>query len=222
MFNRIKNSLLYRVQANSQLENFRLKFKEKFPNTHTIPMNVFDLNKIEIGDFSYGPLNVMMWVNPNQKLIISNCVSIAQDVTFILGGNHRYDTVSTYPFDAELADFVLTADDEKLIELSNGPIVVKDDVWFGAKATVMSGVTINQGSIVAACSVVTKDVPAYSIVGGNPAKVIKYRFDKEIIEKLLEKTDYSKMTVEKMKKYRYLLTSPLTSRNIDEVLQAFE
>lgn len=226
MIRKLKNIFRERfyssVQASPRLEEFHKEFRKKFPENRLFPTHIFDLSKVEIGKFCYGPLNIMMWVNPDQKLVIGNCVSIATDVTFILGGNHRHDTISTYPFDAELADFQLTADNKDLIELTNGPIVVKDDVWFGAKVTIMSGVTIHQGAIVAACSVVTKDVPPYTIVGGNPAKIIKYRFDEELIKKLLEKMDYSKMSAKKIKKYRDLLATPLTHQNVDEIIQSIE
>src|SRR5881392_2189208 len=84
------------------LSRFRANFRQRFPNTRLYPTNVFDLDKIEIGKFSYGELNVMMWINPDQKLRIGNCVSIASQVLFVLGGNHRYDTVSTYPFGVEI------------------------------------------------------------------------------------------------------------------------
>ena len=66
-----------------------------------------------------------------------------------------------------------------------GDIIVQNDVWIGAKSTIMSGIKISNGSIVGACSVVTKDVPPYAIVAGNPAKVVKYRFSEEQIDKLL-------------------------------------
>jgi hypothetical protein len=66
-----------------------------------------------------------------------------------------------------------------------GDIVIQNDVWIGAKSTIMSGVKISNGSVVGAGSVVTKDVPPYAIVAGNPAKVVKYRFSEEQIEKLL-------------------------------------
>ena len=68
---------------------------------------------------------------------------------------------------------------------TKGSIIVKDDVWIGTNAIICSGVTIGQGAIIAAGAVVTKDVAPYAIVGGNPAKVIKYRFDEEIRNKLL-------------------------------------
>jgi serine acetyltransferase len=66
-----------------------------------------------------------------------------------------------------------------------GDIIIQNDVWIGAKSTIMSGVKISNGALVGACSVVTKDVPPFAIVAGNPAKVVKYRFTEEQIEKLL-------------------------------------
>jgi len=66
-----------------------------------------------------------------------------------------------------------------------GDIIIENDVWIGATATIMSGVKISNGAVVGAGSVVTKDVPPYAIVAGNPAKVVKYRFTEEQIEKLL-------------------------------------
>lgn len=69
---------------------------------------------------------------------------------------------------------------------SKGPIVIGNDVWIGMDSMILSGVTIGQGAVIAAGSVVTKDVPPYAIVGGNPAKVIKYRFEPQIIDRLLK------------------------------------
>jgi acetyltransferase-like isoleucine patch superfamily enzyme len=156
-----------------------------------------------------------MWENPEQKLVIGDCVSIAADVVFILGGNHQLNTVSTYPVRTELGD-------PRLHELTKGPIVVRDDVWLGTGATIMSGVTIGQGAVVAACSVVTKDVPPYSIVGGNPAKVIRKRFDDIVIEQLLKRADYSKLTLDKMKNHIELFYRPLDENNLEEILGIFE
>lgn len=82
---------------------------------------------------------------------------------------------------------------EKQEGVSKGNIIVDDDVWIGFRSTILSGVHIGQGAIVAAGSVVTKDVPPYAIVGGVPAKVLKYRFSHELIAELL-KVDYGKLT----------------------------
>ena len=83
---------------------------------------------------------------------------------------------------------------------SKGNIEVDDDVWIGYGATIMSGVHIGQGAVVAAGAVVTKDVAPYAIVGGVPAKIIKYRFPETMIEELL-KIDYSKLTEEAIKSH---------------------
>ena len=77
------------------------------------------------------------------------------------------------------------------IGLTNGDIVVGDDVWVGQRAIIMSGVNIGQGAVIGAGAIVTKNVPPYAIVGGIPAKVIRYRFSEELIQELL-KIDYSK------------------------------
>ena len=211
-----------RSQWNEHIE-FKKVFRSKFPDTQITPQGVFDLDKISLGKFGYGKLNVMMWSNPNQRLSIGNFVSIGPEVCFILGGNHHYDAVSTYPFSVEASGWAgIDLTDPTQIEQTNGPITVGDDVWVGAKATILSGVTIEQGAIIAACSVVTKDVPAYSIVGGNPAKVIKYRFDQNIIDQLVARADYSKMSVEKMRKYRELLYSKIDDSNIEQILRIFQ
>lgn len=84
---------------------------------------------------------------------------------------------------------------QKAEACTKGDIIVDDDVWIGERATIMSGVHIGQGAVIAAGSVVTHDIPPYAVVGGVPAKIIKYRFSKEIIDGLL-KVDYSKLTKE--------------------------
>ena len=155
------------------------------PNSDTVPMNDFDFNHVKIGDYSYGELNVVDFGGDN-FLEIKKFVSIAQNVTFVLNAEHNINTISTYPFKVKLL---------KLCEsesFGKGNIIIDDDVWIGYGATIMSGVHIGQGAVVAAGAVVTKDVPPYAIVGGVPAKVIKYRFDEEIIHELL-KVDYSKL-----------------------------
>lgn len=106
---------------------------------------------------------------------------------------HRVNTVSTHPYKAKC----LRLGDEAF---SKGDIVVDDDVWIGYGATIMSGTHIGQGAIVATGAVVTKDVPPYAIVGGVPAKVIKYRFSSDMIEELL-KIDYSKLSEKMIKEH---------------------
>ena len=101
------------------------------------------------------------------------------------GANHRMNSVTTYPFNimgGGWEQFTPCIDELPL----KGDTVIGNDVWIGQNVTVMPGVHIGDGAIIAANSVVTKDIPAYSIAGGNPCRVIRRRFDDELIEYLLD------------------------------------
>ncbi len=120
-----------------------------------------------------------MW-NDETKLKIGKFCSLGEDVVFILGGEHRADWITTYPFNALFSEGAHITGHPS----SKGDIVVGNDVWIGYQSCILSGVTIGNGAIIGAKSVVTKDVPPYAIVAGNPAKFIRYRFPQEIIDKL--------------------------------------
>lgn len=119
------------------------------------------------------------------KLIIGKFCMIASDVTFIMNGaNHLTDALSTYPFAIFGHDW---ADAMKgKTYPTKGDTIIGNDVWIGHKVTIMPGVKIGDGAIIATRSVVAKDVPPYTVVGGNPAKELKKRFSEEEIAKLLE------------------------------------
>ena len=118
------------------------------------------------------------------KLIIGKFSMIASDVKFIMNGaNHLTDAMSTYPF-AVFGNGWEHAMDGKTYP-QKGNITIGNDVWIGYNATIMAGVTIGDGAIIATNSTVTKDVAPYSIIGGNPAKEIRKRFSEEVIAKLL-------------------------------------
>ena len=143
-------------------------------------VNVGDFTKIT-GTFSVPNSMIFFWesldnTRENSNLNIGKYCSIASGCKIFLGGNHRHDRASTW----------LHPDIKKDSITSNGNVSIGNDVWIGFGATIMSGVTIGDGAIVAADAVVSKDVPAYSIVGGNPAKIIKNRFSDEDIEFLLD------------------------------------
>jgi acetyltransferase-like isoleucine patch superfamily enzyme len=120
------------------------------------------------------------------KLIVGNFTSIADGVQFFMsnGFGHDVKNVSTFPF-----GYVSRRKFRGAINKSkntNGDIIIGNDVWIGENAVVMSGVKIGDGAVIANNSHIVKDVPPYALVGGNPAKLIKYRFDEETISKLLE------------------------------------
>jgi len=155
---------------------FYRKFRKKNAHNHTIPLNIFEINDVVIGKHTYGNLNIRSFIkDKGEKLSIGNYVSIGDDVKFILGGNHQIYTITSYPLKFFLANQDLSFD-----AISKGEILVEDEVWIGDNVIILSGVKVGKGSILAAGSVVTKDVSPYSIVGGNPAKIIRYRFVEEI------------------------------------------
>jgi virginiamycin A acetyltransferase len=118
------------------------------------------------------------------KLHIGKFCMIASGVEFIMNGaNHLVNAVSSYPF-AIFGDDWAHAMEGKTYPVK-GDIVIGNDVWIGYQATILSGVTVGHGAIIGSKSVVASDVPPYSIVAGNPARIIRKRFDDETIEKLL-------------------------------------
>lgn len=147
---------------------------------------------IEIGDYTYyddprGPeffeANVLYHFEfTGDKLIVGKFCCIAAETCFLMnGGNHPTDWLTLYPFP------IFGHGWETAMPASwptKGDTVVGNDVWLGYRALVMPGVQIGNGAIVATAAVVTKDVPAYAIVGGNPAKILRHRFDEAIIERL--------------------------------------
>lgn len=145
--------------------------------------DLLDNKKYVIGDHTYGKPNVYDW-SDGGKLLIGKYTSIADEVTILLGGNHRTEWLTTYPFSA-LPERWPSAKDIKGHPYSKGDVVIGNDVWIGNGATILSGVTIGDGAVIAARAVVSKNVEPFTIVAGNPAKVIKKRFSKKVIKRLL-------------------------------------
>lgn len=173
---------------------FRKKWKKHFKNNKTslgiIPNEItydFISKSVFVGEHSYGKLNIHTSGAQNEALIIGKFCQISGHSHFLMGGEHLYDIITTYPINELIKK-------NSISSYSKGPIILEDEVWIGCNALIMSGVTIGKGAIIAAGAVVTKNVPAYAIVGGVPAKVIKYRFDEKIINKLLKyELDYEKI-----------------------------
>lgn len=193
-------------------ELFYCSWRKKNRNNFTRPGNLFDVSKVTVGEGSYGLLNILSYGNPEEGLEIGRYCSIARNVTFLLGGEHHPEYISNYVW-----RFLYGKDKDVIADKrTKGKIIIEDDVWIGLGVTVLSGVRIGKGAIVASGAVVTKDVPAYSIVGGVPAKVIKYRFSDSIIEKLLC-LDYTNMK-EIYKNNDDSFYESIDETNVDEII----
>lgn len=177
------------------------------PNPNTIyPLEGYDklvflkpfvkASNIIVGDYTYfddrknGPENfeeynvLYNYDFTKVKLVFGKFCAIAAETRFIMTGDHKLDGFSTFPFPIFQNGWEGVY---SIVDLpTKGDIIVGNDVWFGYDSLIKGGVTIGDGAIIASRAVVVKDVPAYSIVAGNPAKVVKMRFDEKIIERLLK------------------------------------
>lgn len=193
----------------------RHKIKKKWRNVNkhnkTAMKNSFAIEHVSVGAGSYGELNVIDFSGKNgADLKIGAYVSIASNVTFVLNGEHNINTISTYPYKVQIVK-------DRLFEaMSKGNINIADDVWLCDGVTVLSGVTIGQGAVIAAGAVVSSDIPPYAIVGGVPAKVIKYRFNPIVIDYLLT-LDYRKLTEESIKEHITELYKQIDGMSLDDV-----
>lgn len=177
---------------------------DKYPNPN-LPVicyikNIVKSSNVIIGDYSYyygedenDDFNNHITHHYDfigDKLIIGKFCSIAKGVEFIMNGaNHRMDCVSTYPFYIMGSDWgsaLKPHTDELPLK---GDTIIGNDVWIGQNVTILPGVKIGDGAIIGANSIVSKDVPPYAVACGNPARIVKKRFDDETIE-LLEKVKW--------------------------------
>ena len=142
----------------------RLDWRKKNANNKTVLLRVPSKDLTQVGNNTYGDLYVHN-SSEQYKVIIGNYCSIADDVAFLVSSDHPLHFLSTYPFKAKLLNMGYEG-------VSKGDIHLDDDVWIGYGATILSGVHIGQGAVIAAGAVVTRDVPPYAVAGGVPAKVI--------------------------------------------------
>ncbi|NOU72973.1 chloramphenicol acetyltransferase [Paenibacillus sp. LMG 31458] len=189
--------------------------------------NVVVNPNIEIGDYTYyddnnNPLdfekNVLYHFDfIGDKLKIGKFCAIASNSKFIMNGaNHNTNFFTIFPFGAFGGGWEVGL--KNLSGRFKGDTVIGSDVWIGYNATIMPGVNVGDGAIIATNAVVTKDVPPYSIVGGNPAKLIRYRFDEETIN-ILNTIKWWDWDIEKITELIPVLTSNNTNA-LKELIKA--
>lgn len=181
-------------------------------------LNNAEINEgvLEVGPHCYGKVNIGDH-EAGQRVIIGDYCSIAANVKFILR-NHRHDIITTYPFDDFYAYFSdIPVSESAHSTKNNGIIQVGNDVWIGENVTILPGVKIGDGAVIGNGAVVTKNVPDYAVVGGVPAKKIKFRFTPEQIKKL-KKIAWWNWNDEKIGKNLNKIINP----DIDGFIKEFE
>ena len=194
------------VKEKQKLSSFRRLWRSKNAHNATYAENIFDADKVSVGKRTYGPLRITNYGSNNCRIQIGAYCSIAGNVKFLSGGEHDWRLVSTYPFKNNILE-------EKRDTGNKGDIIIGDDVWLGEDVLILSGVHIGQGAVVAAGSVVAKDIPPYAIVGGTPARVIKYRCGEQRIKELLC-LDYTKLTDEMIKQHEKELYEDINAADL--------
>jgi acetyltransferase-like isoleucine patch superfamily enzyme len=172
-----------KMKLKDRIKAIRRKIKRKLFASSKKNFYTKDIlgDRYAIGDYTYGNPRVISF-RGGVSLTIGKYCSIARNVIIFLESEHRTDWISTYPFP------VLWKEAEGIPghPTTKGDVVIGNDVWIGFSTTILSGVTIGDGAAVGASSVVNRDVPPYAIVAGNPARIVRYRFDEETIQKLLQ------------------------------------
>ena len=169
--------------------------------------------QMSLGKYTYGSVE-LLWASSGAQLSVGKFCSIGANLKIYLGGNHRTDWITTFPFGHVNTD-IFTSFDGKGHPTTKGNVNIGNDVWIGNNTTIMSGVTIGDGAVIANNSHVVKNVEPYSLVGGNPARHIKFRFSPDQIAKLL-KISWWDWEESKINNYIPLLCSG----RVDEFIQA--
>lgn len=208
-----RDSILYHILL--PLYEFYLLAKQRRnwrranPHNLTKANNVFPIDKVEVGNKTYGDIEFYWFGGEHEYLHIGNYCSIAGNVKFLGGGEHAVDHLFLFPVMRHI--YGLPAGED-----TKGGIDVGDDVWIGDGVTVLSGVKIGQGAVIGAKSIVTKDIPPYGIWVGN--KLIKYRFPESVRDKL---SRFSYDSID-FNAFKNLCNIKLTEDNIDDFLRSIQ
>lgn len=203
--------LIFRdIKKYFKLKIFQNKWLKHRGDNYTQAGTVFPIDKVKIGKWSYGILNVHYYNQLYERLEIGKYCSIAENVHFFTGGEHDIKNISTYPFKNRISKNAIQE------AISKGPIVIGDDVWIGSNSIILSGVKIGKGAVIAAGSIVAKDVPEYGIFINN--RPIRYRFDEEI-RTILTDYDLNRLNLKNKDELMELLYTNLNKDNIEIIMK---
>lgn len=188
---------------------FKVKWKRLNQHNYTIPMNLFDLEKVKVGRKTYGELHINLGTNPKRTVQIGSFCSIAPNVSFVINP-HNYRFFSSWGWQ------IYEYNERNYDWEKKTSIVVEDDVWIGQGATILGGAVLRQGCVVGANTVVSGEVPPYAIYAGG--KIIKYRFDPEVCEKL-NQIDYSRVDAAKIQEIKGWHRIEINKDNVDELIK---
>lgn len=200
------------IKSRYRSYSFKRNWRKNNGHNQTSAGNIFNDKLVSVGKYTYGQLNVLTF-DDKTKLNIGNFCSIGPNVWFIPSADHSLNHISTYPYKVNVLG-------EALEGVAKGDIIIEDDVWIGLGATILSGVHIGQGAVIAAGSVVSKDVPPYAIVAGTPAKPLKNRVSDDIISFLLT-LDYKALDETLIKEHINDLYFDLDGLDLSEIESKF-
>lgn len=168
---------------------------------------------INIGEYTYGIPKILHF-SGSIELEIGRFCCISDDVKFIFGGQHHYEHISQYALIPQMQKVFDNVDYE---DKPSKPIKIGNDVWIGYNVTILNGVTIGDGAVLGTNTTIAKDIPPYSIVIGNPAIIIKYRFS-EVQINALERIKWWNWDIEKIKRNLPLIMS----ENVEKFISKFD
>jgi acetyltransferase-like isoleucine patch superfamily enzyme len=171
---------------------------------------------LKVGSFSYGTNNLrILFRDSGERVVIGKYCSIAKDVTIVLGGGHRHDWITTYPF-GHVAQNDFGTEQSDGHPTTKGSVTIGNDVWIGTGATIMSGINIGDGAVIAANAHIVNDIPPFGIAGGNPGKLIKLRFDEETITRLMN-VKWWDFPIEEVNRIKMLISQSPTEKILCEL-----